>query len=70
MMSKVGGRIPKNELYTDFVEDNPDFAPKSKMMYPGLDFLSGWLHSLYIIMVVHLKKVEICTPGGLDSDII
>ncbi len=45
---KVGGKIPKNELYTDFVEDNPDFAPKSKMSVSRVRF-SKWLvaFSLY-----------------------
>jgi len=28
---KIGGKIPKQDLYLDFVEENPDFAPKSKM---------------------------------------
>ena len=39
---KVGGKVPKNELYTDFVEDNPDFAPKSKMSVSRVRF-SKWL---------------------------
>ena len=39
---KVGGKVPKNDLYTDFVEDNPDFAPKSKMSVSRVRF-SKWL---------------------------
>ena len=39
---KVGGKIAKNDLYTDFVEDNPDFAPKSKMSVSRVRF-SKWL---------------------------
>jgi len=38
----VGGKVSKNELYTDFVEDNPDFAPKSKMSVSRVRF-SKWL---------------------------
>ena len=38
---KVGGKIPKNEMYTDFVEDNPAFAPKSRMSVSRVRF-SKW----------------------------
>jgi hypothetical protein len=41
---KVGGRIPKQDLYLDFVEDNPDFAPKSKMTVSRTRF-NKWLIS-------------------------
>ena len=45
---KVGGKVPKNDLYTDFVEDNPDFAPKSRLSVSRVRF-SKWLvaFSLY-----------------------
>ena len=39
---KPEGKVPKNELYQDFVEDNPDFAPKSKMSVSRVRF-SKWL---------------------------
>jgi len=39
---KVGGKIMKTELYNDFVEDNPDFAPKSKMTVSRTRF-NKWL---------------------------
>ena len=41
---KPEGKVPKNELYQDFVEDNPDFAPKSKMSVSRVRF-SKWLVS-------------------------
>ena len=28
---RPGGKVSKSELYHDFIEENPDFAPKSKM---------------------------------------
>ena len=39
---KPAGKVPKNEMYQDFVEDNPDFAPKSKMSVSRVRF-SKWL---------------------------
>jgi len=45
---KQGGRIYKNDLYLDFVEDNPDFAPKSKFTVSRTNFYK-WLtaYSIY-----------------------
>jgi len=39
---KVGGKVSKPELYSDFVEDNPDFAPKAKMTVSRTRF-NKWL---------------------------
>ena len=39
---KVGGKVMKAELYNDFVEDNPDYAPKSKMTVSRNRFVK-WL---------------------------
>ena len=36
-------RIPKAELYDDFVEENPDFAPKAKMTVSRKKF-GSWLN--------------------------
>ena len=37
-------RIYKNDLYLDFIEENPDFAPKSKMTISRNRF-NKWLQS-------------------------
>tara|TARA_R110000851_G_scaffold34_2_gene156 strand:- start:1066 stop:3468 length:2403 start_codon:yes stop_codon:yes gene_type:complete len=39
---KPGGKVSKATLYNDFVEDNPDFAPKSKMTVSRTRF-NKWL---------------------------
>jgi len=39
---KPGGKVSKPELYSDFVEDNPDFAPKAKMTVSRTRF-NKWL---------------------------
>jgi hypothetical protein len=39
---KIGGKIMKSDLYLDFVEDNPDFAPKSKLTVSRTRF-NKWL---------------------------
>jgi hypothetical protein len=45
---KKNYKVYKNDLYLDFVEDNPDFAPKSKMTVSRTKFYK-WLvaYSLY-----------------------
>ena len=35
-------KIYKQELYMDFIEDNPDFAPKAKMTVSRIKF-NKWL---------------------------
>jgi|TARA_R110000751_G_scaffold4638_1_gene22488 hypothetical protein len=37
-------RVYKTELYSDFIEENPDFAPKSKFTISRIGF-QKWLHS-------------------------
>jgi hypothetical protein len=39
---EVNRRIYKQELYIDFIEDNPDFAPKAKMTVSRTRFYK-WL---------------------------
>ena len=39
---KPGGRVKKQDLYYDFIEDNPDFAPKSKKTVSRTKF-NKWL---------------------------
>ena len=39
---KPAGKIAKQELYHDFIEDNPDFAPKSKLTVSRTRF-NKWL---------------------------
>jgi hypothetical protein len=39
---RVGGKRNKSDLYLDFVEDYPDFAPKSKMTVSRTRF-NKWL---------------------------
>ncbi len=56
----VGGKVSKNELYTDFVEDNPDFAPKSKMSVSRVRF-SKWLVAFGVF------KYEITPEEGRDK---
>jgi hypothetical protein len=41
---QIGGKIYKQDLYLDFVEDNPDFAPKSKMTVSRTRF-NKWLNA-------------------------
>ena len=36
---KVGGKVNKADLYIDFIEDNPDFAPKSKLTVSRTKFM-------------------------------
>jgi len=38
----IGAKLYKNELYMDFVEENPDFAPKAKMTVSRTKF-NKWL---------------------------
>ena len=40
----AGNRIYKNDLYLDFIDENPDFAPKSKMTISRNKF-NKWLQS-------------------------
>ena len=47
---KVGFRSYKQDLYIDFIEDNPDFAPKAKMTVSRTRFykwLSAWNNYKY-----------------------
>ena len=39
---KTEGKVMKSELYNDFVEDNPDYAPKSKLTVSRTRFVK-WL---------------------------
>ena len=50
---KKGGKIYKSDLYLDFVEDNPDFAPKSKFTISRTKFYK-WLEA-YSMFQYHCK---------------
>ena len=54
-------RIPKSELYDDFVEENPDFAPKAKMTVSRKKF-GSWLNKYC------LYKYGIEPEEGRDSN--
>ena len=41
---KVNRKIYKHDLYMDFIDDNPDFAPKAKMTVSRIRFYK-WLHA-------------------------
>ena len=41
---KVNNKIYKHDLYMDFIDDNPDFAPKAKMTVSRIRFYK-WLHA-------------------------
>lgn len=49
---KKGSKTYKQELYLDFIEENPDFAPKAKMTVSRTKFYK-WLHSY----CVHQSKI-------------
>ena len=36
-----GDRVYKQDLYFDFIADNPDFAPKAKRTVSGQSFIDG-----------------------------
>ena len=40
----INQKLYKNDLYLDFVEENPDYAPKSKMTVSRTRFYK-WLHA-------------------------
>jgi len=41
---KINNKVYKPDLYMDFIEDNPDFAPKAKMTVSRIRFYK-WLHA-------------------------
>ena len=53
---KQSGRVYKSDLYLDFVEDNPDFAPKSKFTVSRTKFYK-WL-SAYSVYKYNCKPEE------------
>jgi hypothetical protein len=53
---RQAGRIYKSELYLDFVEDNPDFAPKSKFTVSRTKFYK-WL-TAYSVYKYNCKPEE------------
>ena len=55
-MLKRGGKIYKADLYADFIDDNPDFAPKSKFTISRTKFYK-WLVA-YSHFQYHCKPEE------------
>tara|TARA_R100001480_G_scaffold50589_2_gene63889 strand:+ start:317 stop:2725 length:2409 start_codon:yes stop_codon:yes gene_type:complete len=57
---KVNRKIYKHDLYMDFIDDNPDFAPKAKMTVSRIRFYK-WLHAY------NLYKHDCVPEEGRDN---